>query len=205
MKDFDRRKFLATSLGGGIAAFAQGLDAAVPKGGIWDVIVIGAGVSGLSAAHQLALAGRKVVVLEARDRIGGRMWTDRSSMSIPVERGCELIHGGPHVSTWQYVTGQRLKTHMFTRYFRKVNPADPWQPRDVVGHFFFPKGKPATLRLPLPAPVANQSAQDYLKALGLEPDNWPINVHRLAIDAEPLYNQGAAKVLPTLEKCIRIT
>ncbi|HEX7743416.1 MAG TPA: NAD(P)/FAD-dependent oxidoreductase, partial [Sphingobium sp.] len=129
----------------------------------------------------------------------------RSSMSIPVERGCELIHGGPHVSTWQYVTGQRLKTHMFTRYFRKVNPTDPWQSRDVVGHFFFPKGKPATLRLPLPAPAANQSAQDYLKALGLEPDNWPINVHRLAIDAEPLYNQGAAKVLPTLEKCIRIT
>src|SRR5690349_16722280 len=42
-----------------------------------DTIVVGAGVAGVTAARLLADAGRRVVVLEARDRIGGRTWTDR--------------------------------------------------------------------------------------------------------------------------------
>ena len=41
-----------------------------------DVAVIGAGVTGLTAAHRLSAAGKSVVVLEARDRVGGRLWTD---------------------------------------------------------------------------------------------------------------------------------
>lgn len=42
-----------------------------------DVVVIGAGPSGLTAAHELRKAGRTVAVLEARDRVGGRTWTER--------------------------------------------------------------------------------------------------------------------------------
>src|SRR5436190_1773137 len=57
-----------------------------------DVLVIGAGASGLAAARALADAGRRVIVPEARDRIGGRVWTDRSFAAIPVERGAELAH-----------------------------------------------------------------------------------------------------------------
>jgi hypothetical protein len=41
-----------------------------------DVVVVGAGVTGLTAATRLAAAGMSVVVLEARERIGGRLWTD---------------------------------------------------------------------------------------------------------------------------------
>jgi len=44
----------------------------------FDTIVVGAGVAGLSAAGLLAGVGRRVVVLEARDRVGGRVWTDRT-------------------------------------------------------------------------------------------------------------------------------
>ena len=209
MQQLDRRQFLAAGLAAGASLAAPSANAmrqpAELDGVAWDVIVVGAGVSGLSAARQLADAGKNVLVLEARDRIGGRMWTDRRAMPIPIERGCELIHGGPHVSTWQYVESQGLQTHMFTRYFRKVNAADNWQSRDVIGHFHFPRGLPAGLRLPLPAPAANQSAADYLGRLGLPPENWPINVHRLAIDSGPLYNQPAAAVLATLEKCVRIS
>ena len=42
---------------------------------VHDVIVVGAGVSGLSAAKVLADKGADVLVLEARDRVGGRTWT----------------------------------------------------------------------------------------------------------------------------------
>ncbi|HXJ54354.1 MAG TPA: NAD(P)/FAD-dependent oxidoreductase [Burkholderiales bacterium] len=60
----------------------------------FDVIVIGAGASGLAAADALAHAGRSVLVLEARDRVGGRCWTRRMpGLDIPVELGAEFIHG----------------------------------------------------------------------------------------------------------------
>jgi monoamine oxidase len=59
-----------------------------------DVIVIGAGAAGLAAADALARAGRSVLVLEARDRIGGRCWTRRMpGLAAPVELGAEFIHG----------------------------------------------------------------------------------------------------------------
>lgn len=172
----------------------------------WDAIVVGAGVSGLTAAHDLVRDGYKVLVLEARDRIGGRMWTDRTSMSIPIERGCELVHGGPHVSTWAIVQQEKLQTHMFARYYRRVNKGDPWQARDAVDHFFFPSGKPEGLKLPLPEAALGQKAQAYLEQIGLPPENWPVNIHRLAIDTEPLYNQEAGEeLLDALRQCIEIS
>lgn len=58
----------------------------------FDTVVIGAGVSGLTAARLLAQAGQRVVVLEARDRIGGRTWTERSDGLIS-DRGASWIHG----------------------------------------------------------------------------------------------------------------
>ncbi len=57
-----------------------------------DTIVVGAGVSGLTAARLLQRAGRSVVVLEARDRVGGRVWTDRSDGFV-TDRGASWIHG----------------------------------------------------------------------------------------------------------------
>jgi renalase len=56
-------------------------------------LVIGAGTAGLAAAQTLNNAGEQVLVLEARDRIGGRVYTDRSLSDVPVELGAEFIHG----------------------------------------------------------------------------------------------------------------
>ncbi|MDB6044829.1 MAG: hypothetical protein JWM63_3380 [Gammaproteobacteria bacterium] len=59
-----------------------------------DVIIIGAGVAGLAAARALAEAGRSVLILEARDRVGGRVWTYREiDTAVPIELGAEFIHG----------------------------------------------------------------------------------------------------------------
>jgi len=58
----------------------------------FDTIVIGAGVSGLSAARLLTKAGRRVVVLEARDRVGGRVSTDRR-YGLVTDLGASWIHG----------------------------------------------------------------------------------------------------------------
>ncbi len=61
-----------------------------------DILVIGAGASGLSAARDLCAAGCKVTILEARDRIGGRILTVRDQrVPLPVELGAEFIHGRP--------------------------------------------------------------------------------------------------------------
>ncbi len=57
-----------------------------------DTIVVGAGVAGLSAARLLARAGRRVVVLEARERVGGRVFTDRTDGHV-TDRGASWIHG----------------------------------------------------------------------------------------------------------------
>ena len=56
------------------------------------IAVIGAGMSGLSAAHRLSNQGREVTVLEGRDRIGGRVWTDRS-LGVALDLGASWIHG----------------------------------------------------------------------------------------------------------------
>ena len=62
----------------------------------FDVIVIGAGAAGLSAARALQRAGLVFHVLEAQDRIGGRAWTDTVVFDgVPFDRGCHWLHSGP--------------------------------------------------------------------------------------------------------------
>jgi monoamine oxidase len=60
---------------------------------LYDVIVVGAGAAGLAAARRLQDAGQQVLILEARERFGGRIWTDESWLDFPIELGAEFIHG----------------------------------------------------------------------------------------------------------------
>jgi monoamine oxidase len=72
-----------------------------------DVLVIGAGAAGLAATRRLSDAGRSVLLLEARERIGGRIWTQSlPGFSEPVELGAEFIHGhAPATFAWLRASG----------------------------------------------------------------------------------------------------
>ncbi|GAA1825651.1 flavin monoamine oxidase family protein [Agromyces salentinus] len=77
-----------------------------------DVVIVGAGASGLTAATRLKAAGKSVVVLEARDRIGGRLWTDDID-------GAMLEIGGQWVSPDQDAlieTIEELGLETYSRY-----------------------------------------------------------------------------------------
>ena len=77
-----------------------------------DVVIVGAGVAGLTAATELTKAGASVAVLEARDRIGGRLWTD-------VIDGAMLELGGQWVSPDQDAlieTIDELELETYQRY-----------------------------------------------------------------------------------------
>jgi monoamine oxidase len=84
----------------------------------YDTLIIGAGAAGLAAARLLAGAGQRIAVLEARDRIGGRIFTRHiehplSSEILPIELGAEFIHGLP-AETWALVHEGRLATSELT-------------------------------------------------------------------------------------------
>ena len=74
-----------------------------------DVIVIGAGMAGVTAARELTDKGLSVIVVEARDRVGGRLWSIRDFCDEPVEAGAEFIHG-VGAKTWPQVQALGLTT-----------------------------------------------------------------------------------------------
>ena len=73
-----------------------------------DVAIIGAGAAGLSAARELSGAGMQVCIIEARERIGGRVLTHHhSDLPVPIELGAEFVHGEA-AATFRFVDGSAL-------------------------------------------------------------------------------------------------
>ena len=76
-----------------------------------SILIVGAGAAGLAAARDLSRAGHEVTVLEARDRIGGRVFTQMGPHSpAPIELGAEFIHGRSPV-LWELAKAANLKIH----------------------------------------------------------------------------------------------
>src|SRR4051812_44568600 len=74
-----------------------------------DVVVIGGGIAGLAAAVELARANLSVVVVEARERLGGRIFTVHpKGWARPVELGAEFIHQGNR-ALWQIMRRSGLR------------------------------------------------------------------------------------------------
>ncbi|MCC6264659.1 MAG: FAD-dependent oxidoreductase [Bryobacterales bacterium] len=111
-----RRSFLG-ALGAGFCLRAQDVPAEV------DVVVVGAGSSGLHAAQRLLQLGKSVAVIEARGRIGGRAFTDTETFGVPFDWGCAWLHKAddnpytPLARQWGY-TLREHDTSLEGLYFR---------------------------------------------------------------------------------------
>ncbi|MEM7010923.1 MAG: FAD-dependent oxidoreductase [Verrucomicrobiota bacterium] len=76
-----------------LAASALGLPMRSEAAKSESILIVGAGMAGISAARSLHDAGYKVTILEGRDRLGGRLWTSRKWKDAPVDLGASWIHG----------------------------------------------------------------------------------------------------------------
>jgi monoamine oxidase len=127
---------------------------------VLDCVIVGAGAAGLAAATTLGEAGRTFVVLEARDRIGGRAHTVRLSGGQAAERGAEYIHGA-RVATWEFVARFGLATHLASGPTRIGVPeyrGGEWWPEGASDSDRALQGLGAALSIPDAAEVSLREA-----------------------------------------------
>jgi monoamine oxidase len=130
-----RRGFLSATLAGaGLLAAGSALASGTPVSGDVDVVVVGAGIAGMAAAKSLRAAGHKVVVVEARDRVGGRCFCD-NTFPAPFDFGAQLFHqvtpspgGGTHNPLYDIAVGRGIvpvPTALDPVMFRDGTPVSP--------------------------------------------------------------------------------
>src|ERR1700691_3063418 len=90
MPRLSRRSFLAASPSA-LARRPSIASPPPPAGGI-DVVIVGAGAAGIAAARRIAAGGRKFVLIEAADHIGGRRITESRTFGMPYDHGAHWIH-----------------------------------------------------------------------------------------------------------------
>ena len=127
-----------------------------------EVIVVGGGVAGLAAAGELGRRGFNVTLLEARARLGGRIFTAHpGGWSGPVELGAEFVHAG-NAALWRRIRGHRLACRLV--------PPRHWlfrdggiEPIDDVSRQI----KQVTKRI-APRRMRHWSFADFMRACGTE-------------------------------------
>lgn len=150
-----------------------------------DVIIVGAGAAGLAAARTLLAAGRSIAVLEARDRIGGRVWTEPDFFGHPIDHGASFIHAWPD-NPWTAIARQLG--------FETVI--------DQRQRFLFVDGRPASGPMFDQFMTARQCAVDQVEAAGQLAAVAPGRRDRSIADAldldGPLAPQARASLGPWL-------
>lgn len=129
------------------------------------VVIIGAGMAGLAAGAELhALGFADVAILEARDRIGGRLWTDAIGSNIPVDLGASWIHGVERNPITAIARGNSIATRS-TDY-----------DNDVV-HFH---------NAERPSPSARRALRRFWRLAERRPDTDLQSVYEQLLEIEPL-------------------
>ncbi|MGZ4841923.1 MAG: flavin monoamine oxidase family protein [Candidatus Angelobacter sp.] len=124
-----------------------------------DALIIGGGIAGLTAARHLTEAGLRVTLLEARDRLGGRIYTQHAAQ-FPVELGAEFVHGRPEELLGLAAEGAASIVPVQGSFRRKIKGA--WV---EAGHLI---EKVDQLFANLPADEPDQSFKDYLDRSGTD-------------------------------------
>jgi len=125
-----------------------------PSGVSRDVVVIGAGLAGLCTAHRLTEAGHRVTVLEASDRVGGRIRTVRA----PFTRGLHAELGAMFI-LWRH----ELVRHYLDQFGLAMVPVEPSPP----GTIFFTRG----------VRIGNPDAADAPWPVALPPEEQQLGFH----------------------------
>lgn len=175
------------------------------------VLVIGAGMAGLTAARMLAETGRQVLVLEARDRVGGRIRTLREQGEV-LELGAEFIHGrSPEL--WRLIHEAGLETYALDgkdfchrgeklkkcdqqgEIFRFLSGLEKWKGVDLAFANYPPLHKlPPEKRREIIGYVQSFNAADFRQ----------IGVHALAVQQRAEEETGADQVFRVREGYDRV-
>jgi monoamine oxidase len=174
-------------------------------------LVVGAGMAGLAAARKLAEAGRKVLVLEARDRVGGRIRTLRDRGEI-LELGAEFIHGHP-TELWELIHEAGLETfaldgkvvcHRFGKLrrcaeqgeiFRFLHGLEKWKGTDLSFADYPPLEKLS--------PQKREQVVNYVESFNAA-DYRRIGVHALAVQQRAEEEIGSDEVFRLREGYDRV-
>ena len=164
-------------------------------------LVVGAGMAGLCAARGLAEAGLQVLVLEARDRVGGRIRTHRDHGEI-VELGAEFVHGQPP-ERWELIREAGLETYELDgedvchkheklkncdeqgEMFKFLNGLEEWMGADIAFADYPPLAKLS--------PETRDEVINYVQSFN-GADYRQIGVHALAVQQHAEEEIGSDKI-----------
>jgi len=176
-----RRGFVTAGALASVGAALHGC--AFPARAPYDVLVLGAGMSGMAAARDLARAGLDVAVLEARDRVGGRMETRYGEAPHGLEVGAQMVHGS-RAPTWALIKEFGIETRPLpgwsrARYTQKEGFRTPSPEHEAEVHRRLDEAYHAYRG-------ADVSYQTFLKPMSFSEEDLPtVNENALSWSAEP--------------------